>query len=168
SMYPNIMIKFNVSPDTYVPPGENLPDDEVYVAPEVNHRFRKDPPGFYKRVLEKLLKVRREIRERMKKLPPGSLDYTLLDERQRAVKTMTNAVYGYCGWMEAKWYLHQVAEATAAWGRETIKKAINIAERHGLKVLYADTDSVFINNVPEKIEAFSREVESTLGLEMKP
>lgn len=168
SMYPNLMIKFNISPDTYVPPGEKVPDDEVYVAPEVNHRFRKDPPGFYKRVLEKLLKVRREIRERMKKLPHGSPDYMLLDERQRAVKTMTNAVYGYCGWMGAKWYLHQVAEATAAWGRETIKKAISIAERHGLKVLYADTDSVFINNVPGKIEAFSREVESTLGLEIKP
>ncbi|MEM2046711.1 MAG: DNA polymerase domain-containing protein [Candidatus Jordarchaeales archaeon] len=168
SMYPNIMIKFNVSPDTYVSPDEKVTDDEVHVAPEVNHRFRKEPPGFYKRVLEKLIKVRREIRERMKKISPGSPDYHLLDERQRAVKTMTNAVYGYCGWTGAKWYLRQVAEATAAWGRETIKKTIEIAEKHGLKVLYADTDSVFINNVPEKVEAFSREVESTLSLEMKP
>jgi len=168
SMYPNIMIKFNVSPDTYVPPDENVRDNDVYVAPEVNHRFRKEPPGFYKRVLEKLLKVRREIRERMKKLSPRSQDYLLLDERQRAVKTMTNAVYGYCGWTGAKWYLRQVAEATAAWGRETIKKAIEIAKNHELKVLYADTDSVFINNIPEKVEAFSREVESSLGLEIKP
>ncbi|MEM1797858.1 MAG: DNA polymerase domain-containing protein, partial [Candidatus Jordarchaeales archaeon] len=118
SMYPNIMIKFNVSPDTYVPPDEKVAEEEVHVAPEVNHKFRRDPPGFYKRVLEKLLKVRKEIRERMKKLPPDSPDYLLLDERQRAVKTMTNAVYGYCGWTGAKWYLREVAEATAAWGRE--------------------------------------------------
>lgn len=168
SMYPNIMIKYNVSPDTYVPPSEEVPEDEVYVAPEVGHRFRRHPSGFYKKILEKLIGVRREIRERMKMVEPGSLDYVLLDERQKAVKTMTNAVYGYCGWLGARWYLQPVAEATAAWGRETIKKAIEIARKHGLSVLYADTDSVFIFNIPEKVEAFTSEVESTFGLEIKP
>ena len=55
SMYPNIMIAYNISPDTYVSPKEPEPPGGVYVAPEVKHRFRKEPPGFYKEVLSYLI-----------------------------------------------------------------------------------------------------------------
>ena len=62
AMYPNIMITQNISPDTYVSPSEPEPPSGVNVAPEVNHRFRVEPPGFYKRVLSHLIAVRDEIR----------------------------------------------------------------------------------------------------------
>ncbi|MEM2960100.1 MAG: 3'-5' exonuclease, partial [Candidatus Bathyarchaeia archaeon] len=62
AMYPNIMITYNVSPDTYIPPEEPEPVSGVYTAPEVNHRFRKEPPGFYREVLLRLIKARDEIR----------------------------------------------------------------------------------------------------------
>ena len=38
SMYPNIMVKYNVGPDTLVRPKEPY-EGEVYVAPEVGHRL---------------------------------------------------------------------------------------------------------------------------------
>jgi DNA polymerase I len=34
SMYPNIMINYNLSPDTYIPPNEQEPLSGVYEAPE--------------------------------------------------------------------------------------------------------------------------------------
>ena len=41
SMYPNIMITYNLSPDTYIQTGDPEPPSGVYIAPEVKHRFRK-------------------------------------------------------------------------------------------------------------------------------
>jgi len=168
SMYPNLMITYNLSPDTYVSPKEPVPACGVYEAPEVKHRFRKEPIGFYKEVLSHLIKVRDEIRSKMKMLSPESVEYRVLDARQKAVKIITNASYGYAGWIGARWYIKPVAEAATAWGRHTIINAIKMAEKSELKVVYGDTDSIFLKHEPEKIEKLSKEIEEKLGLEIKP
>ncbi|MGD0160012.1 MAG: DNA polymerase domain-containing protein [Candidatus Bathyarchaeia archaeon] len=168
SMYPNIMIAYNLSPDTYVPPKEPEPPGGVYTAPEVDHKFRKEPPGFYKEVLSYLIRVRDEVRTEMKKLKPDSVEHRVLDARQKAVKVIANASYGYAGWTGARWYMKPVAEAAAAWGRHTILTAIQMAEKDDLKVVYGDTDSIFIENDPTRIEKLTRDVGKKLGLEIKP
>jgi DNA polymerase I len=168
AMYPNLMITYNLSPDTYIPPKEPAPQGVVYEAPEVKHRFRREPAGFYKEVLSHLIKVRDEIRLKMKETTPGSVEYRVFDARQKAVKVITNASYGYAGWIGARWYIKPVAEAATAWGRHTILNAIKMAEEAGLKVVYGDTDSIFIGYEPEKIEKLSREIEEKIGLEIKP
>lgn len=168
SMYPNIMINKNISPDTYVPP-EEIDDPSKYnIAPEVGHAFRKEPPGFYKRVITKLLEFRKRIRENMKQYRPDSIEYRILDERQRAVKIIANACYGYAGWVGARWYRREVAEATTAWGRETIKQTIKLAKELGLEVIYSDTDSVFVKYDKNKVEKFIKAVKEKFGLEIKP
>ena len=168
SMYPNIMITYNLSPDTYISPKEPEPPGGVYVAPEVKHKFRKEPPGFYKEVLSYLIGARDEIRLRMKKLQPKNVEYRVLDARQKAVKVITNASYGYAGWTGARWYVKPVAEAAAAWGRHTILTAIDMAEKDMLKVVYGDTDSIFIENQPDRVEKLSKDIGKKLGLEIKP
>ena len=168
SMYPNLMIAYNLSPDTYVPPTEPAPRDGVFEAPEVKHRFRKSPTGFYKELLTYLINVRSEIRLKMKKLNPSSVEYRVLDARQKAVKVITNAMYGYAGWTGARWYMKSVAEAAAAWGRHTILTAIKMAEEARLSVVYGDTDSIFVTNEPEKISTVSKEIKNKLGLEINP
>ena len=168
SMYPNIMVEKNVSPDTYVPPSEPDPPSGVNVAPEVGHRFRKEPSGFYRRILSSLLMAREEIKKKMKEFDPNREEYHLLDARQRAVKVITNAVYGYAGWIGARWFRKPVAEAAAAWGRETISASIEMAKELGLGVIYGDTDSIFVEHQPQKIEALCQMIEEKLGLELKP
>ncbi|MEM3927040.1 MAG: DNA polymerase II [Desulfurococcaceae archaeon] len=166
SMYPNIMIKYNVGPDTIVynePCNENLHN----IAPELGHCFKKEPAGFFKNVLQSLLKLRKSIRDEMKKYHPDSYEYKILDERQRAVKILANATYGYMGWAGARWYCRECAEAVTAWGRQTINKAIEIARALGLRVIYGDTDSIFVTHDPGKIEEFARIVENDLGFEIK-
>jgi len=167
SMYPNIMISKNISPDTYVPPYEDVPLDEVYVAPEVGHRFRKAPAGFYRKVLERLLEARKRIREKLKELSPESPEYVVLNERQKALKVIANATYGYCGWVGARWYKREVAEATTAWGRKFISETIKQARKIGLNVIYGDTDSVFVKYDKTKVEDLIKWVERELGLEIK-
>jgi DNA polymerase I len=168
SMYPSLMIAYNISPDTYVPPKEPAPKSGVYEAPEVGHHFRREPAGFYKEVLSYLISVRDEIRSRMKALPPESVEYRVFDARQKAVKVITNASYGYAGWTGARWYVKPVAEAAAAWGRHTILSSIRMAEEAGLRVVYGDTDSIFLNNDVERIEELSKKIKKELGLEIKP
>jgi DNA polymerase I len=168
SMYPNLMIKYNLSPDTYVPPDEPIPPSGVYEAPEVKHKFRKQPPGFYKEVLSYLIQVRDKIRPKIGKLKPGTAEYRLLDAQQKAVKIITNATYGYAGWVGARWYVKPVAEAAAAWGRHTILTAIEMAKKENLKVIYGDTDSIFIENQTQKIKRLSQEIKKEMGQEVRP
>jgi DNA polymerase I len=168
SMYPNLMITYNLSPDTYISSEESIPASGFYEAPEVNHRFRKEPPGFYKETLSFLIKAREEVRLKMKMLEPASVEYRVLDARQKAVKVITNASYGYAGWTGARWYVKPVAEAAAAWGRHTILAAIKMGENANLKVVYGDTDSIFIENDTAKIEKLEKEIKEKLGLEIAP
>src|SRR5207245_9352566 len=56
SMYPSLMIKYNISPDTLVTGKET---EDVFEVPEVRHRFRKSPSGFYRIVLTKLIEARK-------------------------------------------------------------------------------------------------------------
>jgi len=112
--------------------------------------------------------VREEIRLKMKHLSPESAEYRVLDARQKAVKVITNAAYGYAGWTGARWYIKPVAEAATAWGRQIILDAIKMAEKCGLNVVYGDTDSIFLKHDKEKIEKLSREIEEKLKLEIKP
>ncbi|HYC19648.1 MAG TPA: DNA-directed DNA polymerase [Candidatus Bathyarchaeia archaeon] len=142
SMYPSIMISYNISPDTVMSPDET--STEFYEAPKTQYRFRKHPDGFFKIILTNLIERRRAVREQMTHTDKGSRDFTSLDVHQNAIKILTNAFYGYTGWHAAKWYRKECAEATTAWGRTIIQDAVERAEKHGLEVIYGDTDSLFV------------------------
>ncbi len=166
SMYPNIMMLNNVSPDTYIPPDEPDPPQGCYVAPEVGHRFRKEPPGLYREILSELIRARREVKEKLKSLQEDSPYYRVLQARQKALKVIANATYGYTGWVGARWYLKPVAEATAAWGRYYLRSIIAMAEEAGFKVIYGDTDSIFIR-YREGVEDLLNRIEEKLSLDIK-
>lgn len=159
SMYPSIMISFNISPDTLVL-GKC---EDCNIAPEVGHKFRKEPDGFFKRILRMLIEKRREIKKIMKKLDRESNEYRLLDIKQATLKVLTNSFYGYTGWSLARWYCRECAEATTAWGRHFIKKSARIAGELGLEVLYGDTDSIFVKKSGRNLEELKKEVKKLIG-----
>jgi len=166
SMYPNIMIKYNVGPDTLVKAGEDYDPSEVYISP-AGHAFRKRPDAFFKISLTELLNLRKQIKSKLKTLDPSTPEYKVLDERQKAVKVLANAHYGYMGWIHARWYCKECAEAVTAWGRELIMKSIELAESLGLRVIYGDTDSLFVKYDKEKVEKLIKLIEEKLGFEVK-
>ncbi len=163
SMYPNIMMKYNVSPDTLVP-GDC---SDCNVAPEVGYKFRKAPEGLYPGLLRVLVGNRRRVRELMKDYPENSPEWVLLNERQRALKVMANAMYGYCGWLGARWYRREVAESVTAWGRNLLKTVIEKARSMGLPIIYGDTDSLFVRNIKDKVDALIDYINNELGFEVK-
>jgi DNA polymerase I len=163
SMYPSLMIKYNISPDTLVTGKEK---EDIFEVPEVKHRFRKNPSGFYRIVLAKLIEARRTTKAELKRTPLSDSRYPLLKAREKAIKVMTNAVYGYAGWAGARWYSKEVAESAAALGRETINRAISLAKSLGLTVFYGDTDSLFVNYDANLVQKFQSEIDRQLGLEI--
>jgi DNA polymerase, archaea type len=163
SMYPSLMIKYNISPDTLVSGDET---EDTFEVPEVRHRFRKQPSGFYRIVLTKLIEARKTTKAELKRTPANDPRYPLLKAREKAVKVMTNAVYGYAGWAGARWYSKEVAESAAAMGRETINRSITMAKNLGLTVFYGDTDSLFINYDEKLVQKFLNEIDRQLGLEI--
>src|SRR5436853_1002513 len=163
SMYPSLMIKYNISPDTLITGKET---EDVFEVPEVKHRFRKNPSGFYRIVLTKLIEARKTTKAELNRTAKGDSRYPLLKAREKAVKVMTNAVYGYAGWAGARWYSKEVAESAAALGRETINRAISLAKNLGLTVFYGDTDSLFVNNDEKLVQKFQAEIDRQLGLEI--
>lgn len=154
SMYPNIMIAYNISPDTYAEGGD---EEHCYISPS-KHAFLKQPDGFFRQILKELIEERR----RLKKSAKSSVDIL----RQQTIKILTNSFYGYTGWGGARWYKLECAEATAAWGRYTIKKVIEEARKRGIEVIYSDTDSLFCVEKGD-MGAFAEEMNSQLPLELE-
>src|SRR3989440_1051353 len=162
AMYPSLMVKYNISPDTLVDRG----GDGVFDVPEVGHHFRKTPPGFYKIVLSQLIASRQTAKREAAKTPRGTPGHKILKAREKATKVITNATYGYAGWAGSRWYSREVAESAAALGRDTINKSIDIAKNLGLKVLYGDTDSLFVMYEEKLVNQFIKEIDTKLGLEI--
>ena len=162
AMYPSLMVKYNISPDTLVDRG----GDGVFEVPEVGHHFRKTPPGFYKIVLSQLIASRQTAKREAAKTPRGTPEHKILKAREKATKVITNATYGYAGWAGSRWYSREVAESAAALGRDTINKSIDIAKNLGLKVLYGDTDSLFVGYEEKLVNQFIKEIDKNLGLEI--
>jgi len=167
SMYPNLMRTYNLSPDTLVKPGESFSEDSVFTIPEVNHQFHKKPDGFYRIVLSSLIEQRKTVRKEMDGLDEESTRYVVLRERERAVKILTNACYGYAGWTGARWYAKEVAESATALGRDVINKTIAKADSLGLDLIYGDTDSIFVVDDRKKVSQLEAWAKKEFDLDIK-
>jgi len=167
SMYPSLMEKYNLSPDTFVKPSEKALEDSVFVIPDVGYKFRKKPDGFYRTVIRALLTQRKKVKVELETLEEKSTRHKVLRERERALKIITNACYGYAGWVGARWYVREVAESAAALGRDTITKTISKADSLELPIIYGDTDSIFVQNDPEKIKELTAWAKRELDLEIR-
>lgn len=119
--------------------GHNIPDTQHWVCTE-------------KRALESLLiGSLRDLRvnwyksrAKDKTLPPELRSWYSIT--QGALKVILNASYGVFGADSFDLYCPPVAEATAAIGRYSITQILKHAESQGIKVLYGDTDSLFLKN----------------------
>jgi DNA polymerase Pol2 len=163
SLYPSIIATFNISPETF-----NCQDCKKngYKVPERNYWFCKKRKGFVSVVIQELMDRRLKIKSLMK----DSKDYNRLNNEQLAVKTVTNAMYGYLNFAQSKWYCRECADSSAAFGRFYIKKVIKEAEKDGFTVVYGDTDSLFVTtkvNTDKKMQAFLKKVNDELPGKIK-
>ncbi len=171
SLYPSIIMRWNLSYETVDPP-ENVCKNVVDIIDEKGraiHKVCMDRPG----ITAQLVGLLRDFRVRIykkkakdKSLPEAARSW--YDVVQRAMKVYINASYGVFGAETFPLYAPSVSESVTALGRRTILSSIKKAEELGLRVLYGDTDSLFIWNPDEKaLEELRRWVLENFGLELE-
>ena len=163
SMYPSIIMKYNVSPDTIVK--ESGGDVDFYE--ELGIGVRRDIKGILPEIVETLVRERDLVRKMMKEYPRDSPMYKLLDSKQRILKILANTMYGYMGWIAARWYSFEGASLVTYLGRRTIRESIEKARELGLNIIYGDTDSVFIEYDEDRVNSLLRWISEYLGMEAK-
>jgi DNA polymerase, archaea type len=145
SLYPSIIISKNVSPDTFM---DECNEDNCHIAPEVGHKFLKEPVGFVPSIIGNILKERVRIKTLMK-ASENPREKQILDVQQQALKRLANSMYGVYGYSRFRWYRIECADAVTAWGRDFIKKTMKKAEDYGFKAIYADTDGFYATYKPD-------------------
>ncbi|MBI2578486.1 MAG: ribonuclease H-like domain-containing protein [Candidatus Aenigmarchaeota archaeon] len=64
-----------------------------------------------------------------------------------------NSFYGYTGYIRARLYIIEVANAITAYGRENIMKTKDLIEKNfDVEVVYGDTDSIFLKTKIKKLD----------------
>jgi DNA polymerase II len=163
SMYPTIMVKHNISPETVL-----CSCCENQLVPEANYNICQKRSGLVSRALVPLIERRRQYKQLMK----GCADKGLLeifDARQSAIKWMLVSCFGYLGYKNARFGRVEAHEAVTAFGREKLLKAKEIVEARGYRMLHALTDSLWVKKkgaTREELLQLCKEITAATQVEM--
>jgi DNA polymerase I len=167
-LYPSIITSHNIDPYTLNPP-KSVPDSDCYVSPN-GHRFAKKPRGLIPAVLEELIAMRGEMKNRLKKAKKDTPEYEQLFARVQSLKILANSYYGYLAYPRSRWYSRECGESVTAWGRHFIQETMAKAEAAGFPVCYSDTDSTFLlmkNHTKEDAFSFMKKINDSLPGDME-
>jgi len=127
SMFPYIIERFNVSYET--------------VTPETVDTSMK---GFLGDLTRRFLDRRLYFKHLKKKYSKGSKEWLWCEQRQTALKGILVCIYGFSGCFANRFGNVAVYQKINQIAREALLKAVNIAIDDGFKVIYGDTDSLFL------------------------
>ncbi|MBM3303549.1 MAG: hypothetical protein FJY76_00490 [Candidatus Aenigmarchaeota archaeon] len=150
SMYPSIIITYNICPTTILK--DRHADGELTTMNGARFMPPSLKKGIIPRILEHMTSERQAVKRRQKKETERER-IRQLEAKQWALKIMANAFYGHMGYSRARVYDLDIANAITSTGRETIKNtAKRIESEFGLRVIYGDTDSVFVKMDTDDLE----------------
>lgn len=152
-LYPSIMRQFNMSPETLDKNGDikinykgKVDNEEIE---EKIISFISKEEGMIPTILNYLEKQRNEYKEMRKGFPVDSDDYKKYDDAQYATKELMSSMYGAVGFYRWRMFEPDIAKAITFMGREILNWTIQRLEKFGFKIIYADTDSVFIETLTD-------------------
>jgi len=172
SLYPSIIKVWNLSYETIDPPEGWCRDgnllDVVDEKGEVLHKVCVSRKGITSTLVGLLRDFRVRVYKRLAKQAKEEEIKNWYDVVQKALKVYVNASYGVFGHESFPFYTPSLAESVTALGRYVITKTLSKAEELGLRVIYGDTDSLFIwSPDPNALSKLSEWVEKELSLEIE-
>jgi DNA polymerase-2 len=125
SLYPSLIRTFNLDPLAHARAGE-----DAILAPNGARFSRREAilPGIIERFMER--------REEAKRRGDRHAD--------QALKIMMNALFGVLGAGACRFFDPAIANAITGFGQEVLRWTRDAFEAAGVRVLYGDTDSVFV------------------------
>jgi DNA polymerase I len=164
SLYPSIVKTRNLS---YEVINCDHPGCRTNVIPSTPHWVCTKRQGLTSILIGMLRDIRALWFKPMSKKIKDPVRKSLYEVVEKSLKVILNASYGVMGSSNFSLYCPPVAESTTAIGRYVITKTIEKAESLGLRVLYGDTDSIFIHNPDEsKIEELMEWAEEELKVDL--
>ncbi len=134
SAYPFAIIDFCLDPSNIIYTNIHSDSDEPYLPEHIqieNTLFEQNPNALLPTITKKLIELKKQYKGQGKKYD--------------AIKTVVNSAYGVFGNRFFRLYDKRVASATTYLVRDLLKYVKEKIESKGYKVIYIDTDSVFIN-----------------------
>ncbi|HSP99440.1 MAG TPA: DNA polymerase II [Candidatus Dormibacteraeota bacterium] len=129
SLYPSIIRTFNLDPLELLPADD---DRDAIVAPN-GARFRRDERGILPELVEHLGAARERARAEGRTV------------KSHAIKILMNSLYGVLGAGASRLFSPAVSNAITHFGQLLIRTAADFAAAQGYRVIYGDTDSLFVH-----------------------
>ncbi len=153
SMYPSIMVRSNISPETPFP--DRLGSSDY-------------PPGLIPLTLGPLLEKRVALKQRALSLPDWDPRRRMDKARSAAHKWLLVTCFGYLGYKNARFGRIEAHEAVTTWGREALLRAKEAAEEMGFEVLHMYVDGLWVKQEghtrPEDFQPLLEEVAARTSL----
>ncbi len=163
SMYPSIMKRFNLSPETI---GRERPG--AVQVPELDLWVDQDRPGLVPQTLSPLLDKRIALKARLAVLPKWDPRRAVYKARAAAHKWLLVTCFGYLGFDKARFGRIEAHQAVTAYSRECLLRAKEAAEDLGYTVLHLYVDGLWVQkpgcNTPATIQSLLDEVVTRTGL----
>src|SRR2546426_4738155 len=145
AMYPSLIIENNICFTTVSPAGTiESPTGAKFLSAEVKK-------GLLPVILASLMKDRQEVRAKMREATDPQMT-EFYDGLHAAIQILMNAFYGVPGSSFYRFNDPEVGASITAFARERLKGIIGELETDGVKVVYADTDSVFFQSPTPGLE----------------
>jgi DNA polymerase II len=155
SMYPGIMVHFNISPE--VPRSKN---GDLTPAP--------GEPGLIPQTLAPLLEKRLRLKAWLNQMHPHDPRREVFMARASAAKWLLVTCFGYLGYKNARFGRIEAHEAVTAYGREALIRAKEAAEDLGYNILHMYVDGLWVRRdgcrTPGDFEALLREISARTDL----
>ncbi len=132
SLYPSLIRTFEIDPLNLVRPESGAVDPDPIVAPNGAAFSRKK--GILGGLLDEIMPRREEARR------AGD------EVKSHAIKILMNSFYGVLGTSACRFYDPRLANAITGFGREMLLWCKARIEAGGRRVLYGDTDSLFVES----------------------
>jgi len=139
SMYPSIMERFNISPETV-----GMEGPEAEHVPELGIHVDRERPGLVPQTLKPLLDKRLEIKNCLTTLSARDPRRRLYKARASAHKWLLVTCFGYLGYKNARFGRIEAHESVTAYGREALLLAKEAAEDMGFTVLHMYVDGIWV------------------------
>jgi DNA polymerase-2 len=162
SLYPNIMVRYNISPETLM--CACCPHSTTRV-PEIGYHTCERRVGLIPRVIEPVIRRRMACKRLAREAPRHNEIYA---QRAKVLKWILVTCFGYTGYRNARFGRIECHESITAYGREILLRSSEIAERRGFRVLHGIVDSLWISGEGDR-ESFCDEItrEFDIPLEME-
>jgi DNA polymerase elongation subunit (family B) len=163
SMYPNIMVEFNISPETVLCP---CCKNSNHIVPVLGYNICEKRRGLVPEVLKPVIERRFAYKRLMKHVDEKTAEQ--YRERQAILKWLLITSFGYQGYRNARFGRIEAHETICAYGRELLLKAKEIVEHFGFEVLHGLVDSLWVKREASvrDLEALCKRISTEIGIDI--